>query len=279
MTNTTPVFILGSGRSGTYALAQAFRKSANAESHHEYLFENVLADAVLYHMGRLSESEILARLRETHVAAVHYCQKPIWIDCSNALPWLVRPLLTLFPDAKFVHVVRNGRRVVSSFFNKFDDVMYADASVNTLKNWLAGKSTVKPPPEKKYWRPMPDVHAEGHDEFLRMDRFARLCYYWTESNRTVADVIEAEPSARARLVKFEDLKRPELFAGIADFIGLQEIEAVFAAMARPINVAVPQTFELTPEQDAMFVNHCGPTMERFGYTAYEDYKVDYNPSV
>ena len=82
---TTPVFILGSGRSGTFSLVQCLKKYDEVEVHHEYLFENILRDAVLYYMKKITDDEIRKRLQETHAAAVFYSRKNIWIDCSNAL--------------------------------------------------------------------------------------------------------------------------------------------------------------------------------------------------
>ncbi len=279
MISTRPVFILGSGRSGTLALAKSFMESSDVEAHHEYLFENILSDAVLYAMGWMPEAVMLDRLRETHGAAVHYCSKPVWIDCSNALPWIVQPLHLLFPNARFVHVVRNGRRVVSSFYHKFDDIMYADDAVVTLCNWIEGRSAIKPPPEKRYWRPIPLPGEAQYAEFLRMNRFERLCYYWATVNARVGDTLRAIDPAESLTVKFEDLKNADAYSALCDFLGFVPSAEMFKILERPINVHVPRTFPLTPDEDAAFARLCGDVMQRFGYRTEEDYQVDYHPRV
>jgi hypothetical protein len=279
MNTTKPIFILGSGRSGTLALVQALMTSDEVEVHHEYLFENILSDAVLYFMGRLEERAMTDKLTRTHVAAVYYSKKSFWIDCSNALPWIVKPLDKLFPGAKFVLVIRNGRRVVSSFYHKFADVMYADDSVSALQNWLEARSPIKPPPEKKYWRPIPLKYDPAYRDFENMNRFERLCSYWSKINFHVHDLFKQMAPERIMTVKFEDLKSRENFEKLTGFIGIKQSESMFGAMTRPVNVHIPKTFPLTDDQEASFERLCGRTMTHFGYECKEDYDVDYHPDM
>lgn len=135
MINTQPVFILGTGRCGTLQIAELFQKAEETESHHEYLFENVLKSAVLYKMKKIGEDEIEKILKEVFVPAVHLSTKKTWIDSSNALPWIIKPLYELFPNAIFIHLIRDGRKVVSSFFHKFEGIIYDDECVSNLVNW------------------------------------------------------------------------------------------------------------------------------------------------
>jgi hypothetical protein len=254
-------------------------KSDEVEAHHEYLFENILSDAVLYFLGRIDEKVIITKLTETHAMAVHYSKKPIWIDCSNALPWIVKPLHSLFPEAKFVLVVRNGRRVVSSFYHKFADVMYADDSVSALRGWLESRSSFKPPPEKKYWRPIPLENDPAYHNFLCMNRFERLCYYWETINAHVHNMFKNMAQTKVMTVKFEDLKSQENFSRLTDFIAIKQTAGMFETLARPINVHIPKTFPLTTDQEASFERLCGGAMAYLGYKRQEDYEVDYHPNV
>lgn len=277
--HTRPVFILGSGRCGTLALAQSLATVPQVEVHHEYLFENILADAVLHFLGRISEPEMTRKLERLHGAAVHYCQLPIWVDCSNALPWIIKPLNALFPDARFVHVVRNGRRVVSSFFHKFEHIMYPDDAVSILNDWLEGRCPIQPPPEKKYWRPIPVKGMDYYGAFESMDRFERLCYYWALINNHVRQEFGSIAPNRTARFRFEDLLSERTFGEFTDFIGVEDASGIFGAMKRPVNVHVPKTFPLTPEQEFSFRRLCGKTMISFGYQDDEDYEVEYHPAV
>ena len=91
MNETFPVFILGSGRSGTFQMVKMLENIEGIQAHHEYLFENILKPSVLYRMGVIGDEEIKNVLKETHVPAVHYANTPVWVDSSNALPWIVKP--------------------------------------------------------------------------------------------------------------------------------------------------------------------------------------------
>ncbi len=270
---TTPIFILGSGRSGTFSLVQCLKKYDNIAVHHEYLFENILRDAVLYYMKRISDDEIAQRLIETHAAAVHYTGSNIWIDCSNALPWVISPLYELFPDAKFIHITRNGRRVVSSFYNKFSKLMYNDRDVHILKEWLGDSGKIMPPPEKKYWRPVPQKGDKYYERFHEMDRLERLCYYWTTINLHIDECLKQIPESNKTFFKFEDLLARESFTKFLDFIGLEYNDEAFNVLNRPQNVHVPKSYPLTSEQDVQFEDICGQTMKKYGYSG--DYNVTY----
>ena len=48
---TKIVFILGSGRCGTYQIAEILRKEEMIGAYHEYMFEMMLKPAVMYRMG------------------------------------------------------------------------------------------------------------------------------------------------------------------------------------------------------------------------------------
>ena len=270
---TTPVFILGSGRSGTFSLVQCLKKYDEVEVHHEYLFENILRDAVLYYMKKITDDEIRKRLQETHAAAVFYSRKNIWIDCSNALPWVVTPLHTMFPEAKFIYIIRNGRRVVSSFYHKFSDVMYNDRDVQVLHEWLADPGKIMPPPEKKYWRPVPQKGDRFYDRFPRMDRFERLCYYWAAINSNIEECLAHIPESGKSYFKFEDLLDVDHFRRFLDSIGLHYNDEAYGVLNKPQNVHVPKSYPLSPAQEAQFVDICGETMKMHGYSG--DYDVKY----
>ncbi len=270
---TSPIFILGSGRSGTFSLVQSLKTYSEVEVHHEYLFENILRNAVLFYLKRMSLEAIREILTETHVAAVHYSNKRLWIDSSNALPWVTTPLYQLFPEAKFIHITRNGRRVVSSFYHKFSEIMYNDRDVNVLKEWLDDPGKVMPPAEKKYWRPIPQRGEQFSEEFAEMDRFERLCYYWTTINLHIEQCMNEVPSEQKILFRFEDLLDAEHFSAFIDYIGLDYNDEAYNILRKPQNVHIPKSFPLSPEQENQFNTICGETMKKFGYSG--DYNVDY----
>ena len=276
MKKTTPVFILGSGRSGTFQMVKLLEGIGGIHAHHEYLFENILKPAVMYRMGVIDEEEIKATLRETHVPAVYYADTPIWVDSSNALPWIVKPLYELFPSARFIHLLRDGRKVVSSFYNKFPVVMYDDRSVNVVKHWLETPSAVPPPPEKKYWRPFPMIGDKYFEQFPSLNRFQRLCYYWQDCNISIHNALAHVPDAQKLAIHLEDLViNPTSLKSFLQVFGVTYDDKYLQELKRPVNVAIPKNFSLSEEEHIQFMEIAGEAMKLFEYGDTHEYDVLY----
>lgn len=277
MNSTIPVFILGSGRSGTFQMVKMLENIEGIEAHHEYLFENILKSAVLYRMDVIDDEEIKNVLKETHVPAVFYSNALVWIDSSNALPWIVKPLYELFPNARFIHLLRDGRKVVSSFYHKFTEVMYDDQCVDIVKNWLNDPDKVpSPPPEKKYWRPFPVKGEKYYTEFTHQNRFQRLSYYWQDSNMRIRDFLAVVPDEQKLSIHLEDLvSDPSTLARFLNMFGVAYDDKYMQVLKRPVNVAVPQNFPLTEQERLEFEKIAGKAMKIFGYDDPVEYKVVY----
>ena len=78
-------------------------------------------------------------LRETFGAAMRTARAAHWGDSSNKLSWLIPDLAALFPEARFVHLVRDGRKVASSYFHKLGDECYDDRANAALQAFYDGR--------------------------------------------------------------------------------------------------------------------------------------------
>ena len=139
MKNTIPVFILSSGRSGTYSFFKNLKNLENLKVNHEYLFEETLKNSVSYHMKIINEKKILEFIDKKYSLGIKKTKKLFWIDSSNALPWIIKPLKNKFKNARFVFLIRNGKKVVSSFYNKYKNVMYNKKDILMLKKYFDKK--------------------------------------------------------------------------------------------------------------------------------------------
>ncbi len=271
------VFVIGTGRSGTLAISQALSLFPGIIAHHEYLFEPVLQQAILYHQGKIGKSEVQAFLREHYLPAIAQARGDCWVDCSNALPWLVEPLAELVPEARFVFVARHGKRVVSSFYHKFKADMYADDCVERLYAYLRGEADM-PPPLKRYWRPVPTPASPDYAWFAKASRFERLCYYWQVTTEQAVLALEKAAAGRQELYNFEAIlaEPAERARFLANFpLPADGAEQVAQFFKRPTNVAEPKTYPLTVEEEAVFARICAPMMARLGYDLESDYVVKY----
>ena len=287
--SATPVFIMGSGRSGTKMVTKLFAGVSHVEAHHEYVRDYYQRLASLYFMARDDDindeieridyehkRDVGEWLRKLYESVTYYSEARYFVDASNKTAWVADLLVSIFPTAKFVHLVRDGRKVVSSFFHKLPNV-YADRYVRIQQEWLAKPALPMPPPPEDFWWPAPQQGQQFHEEFKTFDRFQRLCWYWVESNRCIAEAMESVDASRKMLVKLEDLAGDA--AVLERFLAFFDVpydKTFLDVMAKPVHVYTPIDFPLTDEQVEQFAAIGGPMMERFGYNmTSETYRVNY----
>jgi len=275
--DTQPFFIVSSGRSGTAMLHKALSTAADVEMHHEYAVAIIQPLAVRRYMGWATRDEALETLMATYGAAVAYSRARLWGDSSNKASWLIPELAEIFRDAKFVHLVRDGRKVASSYFHKLGDECYDDRSTMALAAYAADPhGQIAPPPEKKYWWPVPRRGDPLADAFRAFDRFERICWHWAEINRVILDELGRLPAERCHFVRLEDLHAsPRAVERLYRFLNLPYRDDAFAAFARPHNVNRPEDRLLDAREREAFERIAASMMERLGYAERAEYVVNY----
>ncbi|MGB8365371.1 MAG: sulfotransferase [Rhizomicrobium sp.] len=275
--STQAFFIVSSGRSGTAMLHKALSAAGGTEMHHEYMVHIVQPLAVRRYMGWASREEALALLRATYGAAIHYSGARHWGDSSNKASWLIPELATLLPEAKFVHLVRDGRKVASSYFHKLGAECYDLHSTAILQAFADQPGErLAPPPEKKYWWPLARPGDPLAQAFRRFDQFERIAWHWTEINRVIADSLSALPGHRHSFVRLEELQESRVAVrALFEFLGLCCSAEISALFERPHNVNRPEDRLLDARQRAQFDAIAAPMMARLGYADRPEYVVNY----
>jgi len=265
-------FIVSSGRSGTAMLTKALAAAGDIEMHHEYMVHIVQKLGARRYMGLASAAEAVETLRQTHAASAHYSEAAHWGDSSNKLSWLIPELAALMPEAKFVHLVRDGRKVAGSYFRKLAGECYDDRSVKVLQAFLDDPaSNPAPPPEKKYWWPIPKDAA-----FRSYGQFERISWHWAEINRVILDSLSALPRARKHFARLEDLyASAHEVRSLFRFLNLPYREETAAMFARPHNVNRPEDRLLDAGQAESFARIASPMMAELGYEGRAEYVVNY----
>ena len=272
-----PFFVVSSGRSGTAMLHKALSAVPAVEMHHEYMVHIVQPLAVRRYLGLIDADEASRVLAQSHAAAAHYSDAAHWGDSSNKLSWLVPELAALLPEAKFVHLVRDGRKVAGSYFRKLGDECYDDRSTAILQAHVDDPAHVPaPPPEKKYWWPVPRRGDPLAEDFRGFAQFERIAWHWAEINRVILQALDTLPPARTHFVRLEDLRTsPTAVRQLYDFLGLPYRDEAFAAFARPHNVNTPQDRLLDPAEREAFDRIAGAMMTTLGYANRAEYVVNY----
>jgi len=256
-------------------LHKVFSAMSGVTMHHEYAVQITQPLAVKRYLGAVNAQEARHVLDETFGAALHHAQGTHWGDSSNKLSWLIPDLAALFPEGRFVHLVRDGRKVASSYFHKLSAENYDDRSNAALQDWYDGTGPL-PPPEKPYWWPVPRRGDPMAETFRGFDQFQRICWHWAEINKVALEALAAVPRHRTLFVKLEDLiKSPAVFKEMSDFLDLPYREADFALFARPHNVNRPEDRLLDARQTAQFESIAGEMMAALGYAGAAEYAVAY----
>jgi hypothetical protein len=258
-------------------LQKVLSSAGNIEMHHEYAVDIVQRLAVRHYLGLTNDNETRDVLRATHAAAIHYSKAAHWGDSSNKLSWLIPELANLLPRAKFVHLVRDGRKVTSSYFHKLGAECYDDRSSGILQAFFDNLTeTPAPPPEKKYWWPCPRASDPLAQEFRRFDQFQRIAWHWAEINRVILEGLQHVGPSQQHFVRLEELQESAVAVralfGFLD-LGYRKDHAV--AFARPHNVNRPEDRLLDSRQRMQFDALAGRMMERLGYADRPEYVVNY----
>jgi hypothetical protein len=211
-----PLFILGSPRSGSHGLAHALARHSQLTTHGEsefllHLLRDNRIDKILAALNRptlpvwtaladTSRPDFLAHLG-LGVNALFTSRNPDkrWIDKTPAYIFIAEQLAEMFPDARFLHLLRDGRRVVHSMIH------FLDRFAQTQRAALV---------------------AGGQVADWARD-FRAACVFWRRSLKAGMEFAARHPR-RCLTIRNEQLvanPRAE-FAGIFDFLGLAPQEAV-----------------------------------------------------
>ncbi len=153
-------FILAIGRSGTTFLAHLLNMAADAVVFHEPIRSDIDAyrraffspdDAERY-IASFRKKEMFLRTRPTNFN--------VYGEVNSLLRRHFHPLRRHFPEAGFLHMVRDGRDVVRT-------MMSTDALLPGFM-WT--------------WWLRPHEYDPYFAQWDTMDRFARLCWYWRVEN-------------------------------------------------------------------------------------------------
>jgi len=242
LSDTKLFFIVGMGRSGTDFLSHLLNKVPFCVVYHETRSDRkALIDAYwspdksIKYLSGSRKRLLAARILENEVQ--------IYGEVNSYLRYHVDTLQDIW-DPVILHLVRDGKMVVRSIMNRKS--FTSDDKKHTGNLY-----------------PLPnDPYIEGWD---KMDRFARVCWYWASTNRYLLD-------RHLPVVRLEDIITSyELFSNqILLPLGLNlPFEFWAQQVTKPTNVGQDNNFpaweDWTAKQRKVFMDICGPVMADLGY--------------
>jgi hypothetical protein len=254
------------------------RVQPGVEAHHEFGCTHIQPVAAKYYMRLAAREEVIRAITRLHGSASYWSDAPLWIDASNKLTWIVDCLIEVFPEARFVNLIRDGRKVALSYYKKLPDEMYDDASVAILREWIGNQDLPEPPPEKRYWWNIPQPGQPFDTKFEEFNQFERAAYHWTEANRVARHSLSLHvPKSQQLTMRLEDLvSTSEDQRRLCEFLGIEHSETFEQVLSRPENVIIPIDYSMNQEQRRAFEAIAGDEMSALGYRLDEpEYRVEY----
>ena len=255
-----PIFLFGAARSGTTFLGECVGDLPEVSYHHEPVATKAASRNVFEGTWGDRRSRMFFRsvyawlLRYQLEGGLRFCEK----TPTNAflLPFLGRT----FPDARFVHIIRDGRDVAASHIR--EPWLRADSALSGRREpggYLYG-------PWAPWWIAPGDRAAfEAGPDVLRMSMAWRR---YTEAAVRVGPSLGPE---RYLEIRYEALMADPAAVGtvLLDFLGIVDSDsrqAFLAALGRanPRSVGSWRT-SFTPEQVAIIEADAGPLLRQLGY--------------
>jgi len=201
------VFIVSTGRTGTKFLARFLNQFEDCYCFHEPK-PDFLKMAIKYTHNDISTARVRKKILQNRLPFLRDTKRKdceFFIESNNRYFSLLKPLKEVFPKARIIHIIRDGRDYVRSGMNR--DWYTEQDSEDRLK-----ASDFPQDPCYIDW-----------DE---MSRFAKICWRWQKKDGFIYEAIKDMENVLT--LKFREIFHKPDNPGLdrlIDFIGLDEKEA------------------------------------------------------
>ncbi len=220
-----------------------------------------------------------------HLLRYYSLRPTMTIDSSFLSAWIMGPILEEYPNAKFVHIVRNPKDSVRSAMNQhemYGKVFYDQKARDLFLRWALA--------ENKPWmfllmdNMMTNLPKIRHPKWDSLTCFEKNCAFWAEGQKLIFDHLSNRPHYLR--IHLEDLTNATAAQPIFEFLGLKTPNAdrLEKALSNKINTAedsmfkelvkikeqlgfeiLPKFEEWTTAQKQFFADTCGPIAKQLGY--------------
>lgn len=233
-------FVVTCGRSGSTSLSRILDTAKNGtclvEPRPDLTIESRdLLEGRLDEPRRVLVEQMFPRIAKVMDRGQIYGEKNLTL--GPFIPFLYEML-----KCKFVHLVRDGRDVVSSFMNWHNEVygtIYRECKESGPLSPVARKYSGAVPIAEDtydYSRPRPGRDDPFYHEWAQFSRFEMISWYWAFSNRMYREHLASVPredwiSLDYTNVSSQDIKNAFEFLGLAGF----DEESITAMLQSKIN--------------------------------------------
>lgn len=254
-----PVFIIGAPRSGTTLLGNCVARLPEFSYHFEPVMTKYAARQVVEGELTHTRARRLYRfvyrwlLRVQLDGDLRFCEK------TPRNCFLVDFLSVTFPQACFLHIIRDGRDVAVSY---------------SEKPWLKATSAslMRSEPGGYYYGPYPRfwVEADRRDAFMRTTDLHRSAWMWRRHVESARASGRSVPPGRYCEVRYEALvtERDREATRILDFLAIDSAEsgrAFRSALTDAHDTSIGRWRSLSQQQIDTIDNEAGDLLARLNY--------------
>ncbi len=199
-----PVFIISTGRTGTTFLGgYFFNQFDNVLAYHEPQpdFYDLGVEMARGNTDELKTKKIITANRKWVLKELDKKSARYYIEANHYLFSLIPIIKEIFPRPKFVHIVRDGREVLRSAYNR---------------GWY------RPASSYDYLKATDFSDDSFFESWDNLSRFEKIAWYWQKKDRYICDILKEENNSLR--IYFENIFDAENnYAGmekLINFLGL-----------------------------------------------------------
>lgn len=243
-----PCFVLSTGRCGTRWLTELLRLSQYADVNHadypELIRHSRLAYEQYEQMPRVFCEIIRATRDELVVDAYRHHQ--VYVETNNRITFFARAIKTVYPQARFIHLVRHPGDFVRSGMNR---------------GWYRGHphdiGRIVRTEEQKAWE--------------AMSYPAKIAWLWNETNQFVESFLREIPAQDYVQIKSEDMFDDlNTVVDLIDFLGITDLSPAVVSCMMKRRINTQRDWSLPPyctwsEEEREQVRRHATLATRYGY--------------
>jgi len=255
-----PVFIIGAPRSGTTFLGNSLGRLSEISYHFEPRLTKAAARCVYDNSWSPRRGSAVFRLSYGAMLLAALDGGYRFAEKNPENSFLVPFLASEFPDAQFVHIVRDGRDATVSHAEQ--PWLSAAAAASGQR----GRGGQLHGPHARWW-----VEPERREEFPRVSDLARSAWCWRRFTEAALEGAASLGADRTTEVRYEAMvSDPASTADtLADFLGLSPAgrDGLRASLARARTDSVGRWRAVLGENElADVLAEIGPLLARLDYT-------------
>lgn len=190
----SPIFIIGSPRSGTTFLGSCIAELPEISYHHEPVATKAAAHFIYRNQWESNTSEWFYRTVYTWLMRLHFDVDLRFAEKTPHNSFLLPFLLQTFPDAQCIHLIRDGRDVALSYSKKpWLQAAQADSGKYEPGGYPYG-------PYPRFW-----VEPERFEEFRTTSDIHRCIWAWRRFNENALAAAPEMPKQQYYQLRYENL--------------------------------------------------------------------------